>query len=122
MALSLVAGLVSCSSILAIAVNCTPSSSCDSFHGLYYFSTTSTARAPFASLVEERNITSIAYKCVIGARHASWRIVSSIKHKEESKGNEAYVAMVNSYGESELAKIGEDILDLYNKRLISSAA
>lgn len=28
-----------------------------------------------------------AYKNVIGARRASWRIVSSIEAKEESKGN-----------------------------------
>ena len=36
--------------------------------------------------VEERNLLSVAYK---NARRASWRIVSSIEQKEESKGNEA---------------------------------
>lgn len=75
--------------------------------------------------VEERNLLSVAYKNVIGARRASWRIVSSIEQKEESKGNEAQVAMIKGYREkieSELAKICEDILDVLEKHLIPSAA
>ena len=75
--------------------------------------------------VEERNLLSVAYKNVIGARRASWRIVSSIEQKEESKGNEAQVGMIKGYREkieSELAKICEDILDVLDKHLIPSAA
>lgn len=75
--------------------------------------------------VEERNLLSVAYKNVIGARRASWRIVSSIEQKEESKGNEAQVAMIKAYREkieAELAKICEDILEVLDKHLIPSAA
>ena len=34
---------------------------------------------------EERNLLSVAYKNVIGARRSSWRIISSIEQKEIDK-------------------------------------
>ena len=49
--------------------------------------------------VEERNLLSVAYKNVIGARRASWRIISSIEQKEESRGNEHHVARIKKYRE-----------------------
>ncbi|KAF9541263.1 14-3-3 protein [Mortierella hygrophila] len=74
--------------------------------------------------VEERNLLSVAYKNVIGARRASWRIVSSIEQKEESKGSDANVAMIKKYRtkiEDELADICNDILSVLEKHLIPSA-
>lgn len=74
--------------------------------------------------VEERNLLSVAYKNVIGARRASWRIVTSIEQKEESKGNEQQVTLIKEYRqkiEAELGKICEDILDVLDKHLIPSA-
>ena len=74
--------------------------------------------------VEERNLLSVAYKNVIGARRASWRIVTSIEQKEESKGNSTQVGLIKEYRqkiEGELAKICEDILSVLDKHLIPSA-
>merc|ERR1712093_703192 len=74
--------------------------------------------------VEERNLLSVAYKNVIGARRASRRIVTSIEQKEESKGNSTQVTLIKEYRqkiEAELAKICEDILEVLDKHLIPSA-
>ncbi|KAH6803823.1 general regulatory factor 2 [Perilla frutescens var. frutescens] len=75
--------------------------------------------------VEERNLLSVAYKNVIGARRASWRIISSIEQKEESRGNESHVSSIKSYRskiESELSSICDGILKLLDCKLIGSAA
>jgi len=74
--------------------------------------------------VEERNLLSVAYKNVIGARRASWRIISSIEQKEEHKGSEDKLGMIRSYRdqvEKELREICQDILDVLDKHLIPSS-
>ena len=73
--------------------------------------------------VEEQDLLSIAYKNVVGARRASWRIVSSIEQKEESKGNKVQVSMIKGYREkieSELVKICNDILDVLDNHAPSA--
>merc|ERR1712223_1879433 len=73
--------------------------------------------------VEERNLLSVAYKNVIGARRASWRIISSIEQKEEHKGSEDKLGMIRTYRdqvEKELRDICQDILDVLDKHLIPS--
>ncbi|KAJ6171863.1 hypothetical protein N7470_000930 [Penicillium chermesinum] len=82
------------------------------------------ASADVELTVEERNLLSVAYKNVIGARRASWRIVTSIEQKEESKGNEGQVTLIKEYRqkiEAELAKICDDILEVLDNHLIKSA-
>ncbi|KAI8081599.1 14-3-3 protein epsilon-like protein [Halteromyces radiatus] len=74
--------------------------------------------------VEERNLLSVAYKNMIGARRASWRIVSSIEQKEESKNHKENLAQVKEYRkkiESELYGVCHDILDLLSVQLIPAA-
>ncbi|PKI42766.1 hypothetical protein CRG98_036894 [Punica granatum] len=74
--------------------------------------------------VEERNLLSVGYKNVIGARRASWRILSSIEQKEESKGNEINAKRIKEYRqkvESELANICGDIMKVLDEHLIPSA-
>ncbi|CAI5470128.1 unnamed protein product [Closterium sp. Yama58-4] len=74
--------------------------------------------------VEERNLLSVGYKNVIGARRASWRIMSSIEQKEENKGNEQNVARIKEYRskiESELSDICQDILNIIDSNLIPSS-
>lgn len=71
--------------------------------------------------VEERNLLSVAYKNVIGARRASWRIISSLEQKEENAGenqNKTYRVQI----EKELKEICADILNLIDKHLVPHAS
>ncbi|OIW03396.1 hypothetical protein TanjilG_31843 [Lupinus angustifolius] len=74
--------------------------------------------------VEEGNLLSVGYKNVIGARRASWRIMSSIEQKEETKGNEINAKRIKEYRnkvESELANICNDVMKVIDEHLIPSA-
>eukprot|EP00252_Welwitschia_mirabilis_P016607 TRINITY_DN3667_c0_g1_i1.p1 TRINITY_DN3667_c0_g1~~TRINITY_DN3667_c0_g1_i1.p1 ORF type:complete len:249 (+),score=42.39 TRINITY_DN3667_c0_g1_i1:129-875(+) len=76
-------------------------------------------------LVEERNLLSVAYKNAVGSRRASWRIISSIEQKEETRGNDERVAIIKDYRrkvENELENICGSILNLLDKYLIPSAS
>ncbi|CAO2842314.1 unnamed protein product [Amaranthus hypochondriacus] len=71
--------------------------------------------------VEERNLLSVGYKNVVGARRASWRILSSIEQKEESKGNEVNVKRIRDYRhkvETELTDICNDVMRVIDDHLI----
>ncbi|XP_045437307.1 14-3-3 protein zeta/delta isoform X3 [Pipistrellus kuhlii] len=60
---------------------------------------------------EERNLLSVAYKNVVGARRSSWRVVSSIEQKTE--GAEKKQQMAREYREkieTELRDICNDVL------------
>lgn len=74
--------------------------------------------------VDERNLLSVAYKNVVGTRRASWRIISSIEQKEESKGSDKHVGTIREYRqkiEAELEKVCQDVLDVLDESLIPKA-
>ena len=52
----------------------------------------SVGKSPDELSVEERNLLSVAYKNVVGARRSSWRVISSIEQKTE--GSEKKQQMV----------------------------
>ncbi|GKT83019.1 hypothetical protein Ct61P_00869 [Colletotrichum tofieldiae] len=71
--------------------------------------------------VDERNLLSVAYKNVVGTRRASWRIISSIEQKEESKGSDKHVGTIREYRtkiETELEQVCQDVLDVLDDSLI----
>jgi len=72
---------------------------------------------------EERNLLSVAYKNVVGARRSSWRVISSIEQKTE--GSERKQQMAKEYREKiekELREICGDVLSLLDKYLIPKAS
>ncbi|XP_062378241.1 14-3-3 protein zeta/delta-like [Sardina pilchardus] len=71
---------------------------------------------------EERNLLSVAYKNVVGARRSAWRVISSIEQKTD--GSDKKLAMVKEYREkveSELREICNDVLELLSKYLIENS-
>merc|ERR1712112_642786 len=72
---------------------------------------------------EERNLLSVAYKNVVGARRSSWRVISSIEQKTE--GSEKKQQLAKEYREKvekELRDICQDVLGLLDSFLIPKAS
>lgn len=62
---------------------------------------------------EERNLLSVAYKNVVGARRSSWRVISSIEQKTE--GSEKKQQMAKEYRE----KVERELRDICHDVLVS---
>ena len=72
---------------------------------------------------EERNLLSVAYKNVVGARRSSWRIISSIESKAD--GSDRKQALGKEYRtkiEGELKDICNDVLGLLDNHLIPKSS
>ena len=68
--------------------------------------------------VEERNLLSVAYKNVIGARRAAWRILSSLESRADK--NKETIVKYKENIEKELTKICNEILEVLKDVLIPS--
>lgn len=62
---------------------------------------------------EERNLLSVAYKNVVGARRSSWRVISSIESK--SAEGDKKTSMAKDYRQ----KIEKELTDICNEVLVS---
>ncbi|WOL15052.1 14-3-3 protein 7 isoform X1 [Canna indica] len=73
---------------------------------------------------EERNLLSVGYKNMIGARRASWRILCELEQKEEENGSERNVKSIGVYRkriEDELTKMCNDILSTIAIHILPSS-
>lgn len=74
---------------------------------------------------EERNLLSVAYKNVVGARRSSWRVISSIEAKTKDSGNERRLTIAQEYRETiekELNQVCQTVLDLLTNYLIPTVS
>lgn len=75
--------------------------------------------------VEERNLLSVAYKNVIGALRASWRIISTMESKESEDSKKTAAGVTTAYRieiEKELKNVCGDILAVLGDFLIPNAS
>ncbi|KAI8865859.1 14-3-3 protein [Ramicandelaber brevisporus] len=76
--------------------------------------------------IKGRNLLSVGYKNVIGARRASWRVVTALEEREAQLGSHdelraACLAQIRASTEKELREVAEDVLKLLDEKLIPSA-
>lgn len=71
--------------------------------------------------IEERNLLSVAYKNVIGARRASWRVLSSLEKTQSDDPKKSVIQKYKESVETELKEICNEILGLLDNNLIDNA-
>jgi hypothetical protein len=68
---------------------------------------------------EERNLLSVAYKNIVGAKRSSWRVISSIEQKAQDK--ETLAKQYRKQIEAELDTVCKEVLELLDKYLVKKA-
>jgi len=74
---------------------------------------------------EERNLLSVAFKNVVGARRSSWRVISVIEQKNEDMEKKLHHDVVKEYKEKvekELKGICNEVISLVDEILIAKAS
>lgn len=71
---------------------------------------------------EERNLLSVAYKNVVGARRSSWRVISSIEAKTDGSPRQELAKTYREKIEAELKSICQDVLNLLDDHLIPKSS
>ncbi|ESO83597.1 hypothetical protein LOTGIDRAFT_222442 [Lottia gigantea] len=67
---------------------------------------------------DRRNLLSVAYKNVVGARRSSWRVICMIENKAETDSRKKIATEFRKTVEEELDKTCKEVLDLLDKELI----
>uniref|UniRef100_A0A4W6FFC9 Tyrosine 3-monooxygenase/tryptophan 5-monooxygenase activation protein, theta polypeptide b n=1 Tax=Lates calcarifer TaxID=8187 RepID=A0A4W6FFC9_LATCA len=70
---------------------------------------------------EERNLLSVAYKNVVGARRSAWRVLSSIGLKTDGEKKQQLVKEYREKVEKELQDICNNVLKLLDNYLIGNS-
>jgi len=67
---------------------------------------------------EERNLLSVAYKNVVGARRSAWRVLSSIEQKDKGGDKQVVTKEYREKVQKELTTICKEVLSLLDSHLI----
>jgi hypothetical protein len=72
---------------------------------------------------EQRNLLSVAFKNVVGARRSAWRIMSSLESKQDDKSPQhKQIIKYKKKIETELEERCQEVLDLINDHLLDSVS
>jgi len=79
------------------------------------------AEMPVDLSEEERNLLSVAYKNVVGARRSSWRVIQSISTKEEDGSRQHQANDYRGLIEKELQDYCNEVINLLDCHLLKDA-
>lgn len=74
---------------------------------------------------DERNLLSVAYKNVVGARRSAWRIIKGIEEKASEKGEEPKKTIASEYLQQIEKELGEkcnEVLKLIDEHLLDQSS
>lgn len=70
---------------------------------------------------EERNLLSVAYKNIVGAKRSSWRVITSMSQKATDPAKKKVIDGYNELIEAELSSTCKEVLELLDKNIIKPA-